>query len=165
MMGGRIDLSAAYSNNETEVVGQVATPPQLAGLGEVLFDRIERRRVECGQPKDNTRLMQSWNRSGWNVTARESRYGEYCSFTILPADDQVYGAAWVADAEVAYHWNRYTFAAGAENLFDKFPDRNLVRNTNGAFTAQSNNGIFTYPINAPFGMNGRFVYTRVGYSF
>jgi len=36
---------------------------------------------------------------------------------------------------------------------------------NGAFTAQSNNGIFTYPINSPFGMNGRFVYTRVGYSF
>jgi len=165
MMGGRIDLSAAYSNNETEVVGQVATPAQLAGLGEVLFDRIERRRVECGQPKDNVRLMQSWNRSGWTTTLRQSRYGEYCSFTILPADDQVYGAAWVADAEVAYRWNRYTFAAGAENLFDRFPDRNLVRNTNGAFTAQSNNGIFTYPINAPFGMNGRFVYTRVGYSF
>ena len=41
----------------------------------------------------------------------------------------------------------------------------LVRNANGAFTAQGNNGIFTYPINTPFGMNGRFVYTRVGYTF
>jgi iron complex outermembrane receptor protein len=165
MMGGRLDLSAAYSNNKTKVVGAVVTPAQLTGLGEVLFDRIERRRVECGQPKDNTRLMQSWNRSGWNVTARESRYGEYCSFTILPADDQVYGAEWVGDLELAYKWRRYTFAAGAENVFDTFPDRNMVRNANGAFTAQGNNGIFTYPINAPFGMNGRFVYTRVGYTF
>jgi iron complex outermembrane receptor protein len=164
-MGGRVDLSAAYSNNRTKVVGTVATPTQLAGLGEVLFDRIERRRVECGQPHDNIRLMQSFNHSGLTVTSRESRYGEYCSFTILPADDQVYSKEWLADLEVAYRWNRYTFAMGAENVFDNFPDRNLVRNTNGAFTAQSNNGIFTYPINSPFGMNGRFVYTRVGYSF
>jgi len=165
VMGGRLDLSAAYSNNETKVVGAVVTPAQLTGLGEVLFDRIERRRVECGQPKDNTRLMQSWNRSGWNVTARESRYGDYCSFTILPADDQIYGAEWVSDLELAYKWRQYTLAVGAENIFDTFPDRNLVRNANGAFTAQGNNGIFTYPINAPFGMNGRFVYTRVGYTF
>lgn len=165
LMGGRIDLSAAYSNNETEVVGTVQTPAQLTGLGETLFDRIERRRVECGQPKDNVRLMQSFNRTGFTVTARESRYGEYCSFTILPADDQMYEAEWIADLELAYKWNNYTFAAGAENLFDNFPDRNMVRNANGAFTAQSNNGIFTYPINSPFGMNGRFVYTRIGYSF
>ncbi|HYK05192.1 MAG TPA: TonB-dependent receptor [Thermoanaerobaculia bacterium] len=165
LLGGRIDLSAAYSNNETEVVGEVVTPEPLEDLGETLFDRIERRRVECGQPKDNIRLMQSWNNSGWTVTARESRYGDYCSFTILEADDQIYAAEWIADLELSYRWNRYTFAAGAENILDNFPDRNLVRNANGAFTAQSNNGIFTYPINSPFGMNGRFVYTRVGVTF
>jgi iron complex outermembrane receptor protein len=165
LLGGRADLSAAYSYNKTKIVGTVATPPQLAGLGNVLFDRIEQRRVECGQPKDNIRLMQSWNRSGWTTTLRESRYGEYCSFTILPIDDQIYDAEWLADAELAYKWNRYTFAVGAENILDKFPDRNLVRNINGAFTAQINNGVATYPINTPFGMNGRFVYTRVGYSF
>ena len=146
-------------------MGEVVTPSQLSGLGETLFDRIERRRVECGQPADNVRLMQSWNRSALTVTARESRYGEYCSFTILPVDDQTYSPEWVADLELAYRWNRYTFAAGAENLFDTFPDPNLVRNANGAFTAQSNNGIFTYPSNSPFGMNGRFVYTRVAVNF
>jgi iron complex outermembrane receptor protein len=165
LFGGRTDLSAAYSNNETKIVGTIATPPQLAGLGNVLFDRIEQRRVECGQPKSNVRLMESWNRSGWTTTLRQSRYGEYCSFTILPIDDQTYGAEWLADVELAYRWNHYTFAAGAENLFDAFPDRNLVRNANGAFTAQINNGVATYPINTPFGMNGRFFYTRIGYTF
>ncbi|HVT03674.1 MAG TPA: TonB-dependent receptor [Thermoanaerobaculia bacterium] len=165
LMGGRIDLSSAYSNNKTKIVGEVATPSQLTGLGNVLFDRIERRRVECGQPRDNIRLMQSLNRSGFTTTLRESRYGEYCSFTILPIDDQTYGAEWLADAELAYHLNHYTLAVGAENIFDKFPDRNLVRNSKGAFTAQINNGVATYPINTPFGMNGRFVYTRIGYSF
>ncbi|MEA2337134.1 MAG: iron complex outerrane recepter protein, partial [Thermoanaerobaculia bacterium] len=144
---------------------EVATPPQLAGLGNVLFDRIERRRVECGQPHDNVRLMENWNSNGWGATLRQSRYGDYCSFTILPADDQVYSAEWLADAEISYRWNRYLFAVGAENLFDRFPDRNLYRNANGALTAQINNGVSAYPINTPFGMNGRYVYTRVSYSF
>ena len=170
LLGGRIDLSAAYSRNETDIVGIVRTPPQLEGLGETLFDRIERRRVECGQPEDNVRLMQSFHRHGWHVTTRESRYGEYCSFTalvgLLPLDDQVYAAEWLADAEVAYRWRNYTFAAGAENVFDNFPDRNKVfRDGTTVYTAQSNNGIFTYPSQSPFGMNGRFVYTRVTYTF
>lgn len=170
VLGGRIDLSAAYSRNETDVVGIVRTPPELEGLGEVLFDRIERRRVECGQPEDNVRLMQSFNRGGWTATARESRYGEYCSFTALvgalPLDDQVYAAEWLADLELAYRWGQYTFAAGAENLFDNFPDRNKVfRDGTTVFTAQSNNGIFTYPSQSPFGMNGRFIYTRLTYTF
>ena len=29
----------------------IATPPQLAGFSSVLFDRIEQRRIECGQPQ------------------------------------------------------------------------------------------------------------------
>jgi iron complex outermembrane receptor protein len=170
LMGGRVDLSAAYSRNETNIVGVVRTPAQLSGLGEVLFDRIERRRVECGQPEDNIRLAQTYHRNAWNVTTRESRYGEYCSFTALvgtlPLDDQVYPAEWLADAEVAYRWNRYTLAVGAENIFDQFPERNrLFREGTTTFTAQSNNGMFTYPSQSPFGMNGRFVYSRITVTF
>jgi iron complex outermembrane receptor protein len=170
LMGGRVDLSAAYSRNETDIAGIVRTPPELEGLGEVLFDRVERRRIECGQPEDNVRLMQSFHRGGWHATTRESRYGEYCSFTALvgglPLDDQVYSSEWLADAEIAYRWRQYTFAAGAENVFDNFPDRNKVfRDGTTVFTAQSNNGMFTYPSQSPFGMNGRFVYTRLTYTF
>lgn len=156
---GRLDLSAAYSSNKTEIVGEVATPAQLAGLGEVLFDRIERRRVECGQPHDNIRLMESWNRGSLNVTARQSRYGDYCSFSASVADDQTYSAEWLADLEVSYRWRDYKLAVGAENIFDVFPDRNIPT------SAQGFNGIFTYPSHSPFGMNGRFVYTSLNYTF
>ncbi|HET7711441.1 MAG TPA: TonB-dependent receptor, partial [Thermoanaerobaculia bacterium] len=168
LMGGRIDIAAAYSNNKTEIVGEVQTPPQLAPFAATLFDRVERRRFECGQPRDNLRLMQSWNRSRWGVTLRESRYGEYCSFTIIPADDQIYEAEWVADAEVSYKWNRYLVAVGAENLFDVFPDRNfLFRPGSTTVLAQQAGvgGTNSYPINAAFGMNGRYVYTRLSYRF
>jgi iron complex outermembrane receptor protein len=86
--------------------------------------------------------------------------------TLEPLDDQMYSAEWLADAEVAYRWSRYTFAVGAENIFDQFPDRNKVfRDGTTTFTAQSNNGMFTYPSQSPFGMNGRFVYTRLTYTF
>jgi iron complex outermembrane recepter protein len=167
LAGGRIDLSAAYSHNKTDIVGAVQTPPQLTAFGETLFDRQERRRVECAQPHDNVRLMQSFNRGGWNVTTREALYGEYCSLTILPIDDQTYSSAWVADAEVSYKWSKYTFAVGAENLFDKFPDRNrLFRPGTTTLTQQSGTGgTNSYPINSVFGMNGRFFYSRVTYRF
>ena len=42
-------------------------------------------------------------------------------------------------------------------LLDNFPDRNIPANFNS--------GIFTYPRNAPFGFNGRYVYLRTAYTF
>jgi iron complex outermembrane receptor protein len=154
-LGARAEGSNPYYG--TRIVGTVPTPPQLAGLEAVLFDRIERRRIECGQPKDNLRLSGDWSRGRWSGLVRTSRYGEFCSFTALPADDQIYGAQWLTDLEVAYTRNRVTVRAGAQNLFDAFPDRNTPVN--------SFNGIQTYPSHSPFGMNGRFVYGRLTYRF
>ncbi|HVS32332.1 MAG TPA: hypothetical protein VMS98_12885 [Thermoanaerobaculia bacterium] len=93
------------------------------------------------------------------MTARQGRYGDYCSFTIAAVDHQTYGAKWLADLEASYRWADYTFALGAENLFDVFPDENIPN------SAQGFNGIFRYPSHSPFGMNGTFVYTRVSYTF
>jgi len=162
---GRLDLSAAYSRNETEIVRIAPTPPQLAGLGAVLFDHLQTRTVTCGQPRDNARLMESYSRGPVSVTARQSRYGEYCSINNAVKDDQTYPAAWLADLEFSYRWNKYLFALGAENLFDTFPARNLNAGIANGSEQVGSAGVFLYPRNAPFGMNGRFVYTRVGYTF
>ncbi len=147
----------------------MATPGKLAGLGEVLFDRQERRRIECGQPQDSIRLMQSFTTGGLNVTTRESRYGEFCSLTLNAIDDQTFPAEWIADAEVSYRWSKYTFAVGAENILDNFPDRNRVFRPEivpPAFAQQSGvGGTNAYPSHSPFGMNGAIFYTRVGYTF
>ena len=163
-LGGRLDLSGAFSHNETDITRIAPPPPQLEGFQETLFDRIERRRVECGQPHNNFRGMESWSRGPLNITMRQSFYGEFCSFTLLRADgqatdDQNYSAKMIADAEVSYRWNDMTFALGAENLFNTYPERNIPNSPQGNF------GIFTYPSHSPFGMNGRYVYTRVEYRF
>jgi iron complex outermembrane receptor protein len=73
---GRLHLTAGYNSTENRVVGTVDTPPPLAGLSEVLFDAIERRRVECGQPGDNLRLGADWTRSQWFAGLHVARYGD-----------------------------------------------------------------------------------------
>ena len=153
---GTFKLSAGYNSTKNEIVGAVSTPPQLAGLEEVLFDATERRRVECGQPRNNLRLSADWSRAKAFGNLRGSRYGEYCLVDrfVVP---QTFEPEWVTDLELGYRFAQFTLAVGAQNLFDTFPDRNLPAN--------SNLGIFTYPSHSPFGMNGRFVYTRLSYTF
>jgi iron complex outermembrane receptor protein len=167
--GGGLGLSASYSGPlgadsdsanpyyATQIVGTIATPPQLAGLEATLFDRIERRRIECGQPKDNFRIGADVTKSRWSASLLSSRYGEYCSFTASPADDQIYSAKWLTDLDVAYSHRRFTAHVGVQNLFDEFPDLNTPVN--------SFNGIQTYPSHSPFGMNGRFLYGRLTLKF
>lgn len=150
---GDLRLTGAYNNTQTDIVGAVVTPPQLTGLELQLFDRIERRRIECGQPQDSLRAGADWTRSRWGANVVLARYGEFCSFTANPADDQVFEPKWLTDAEVSFRVApNLTLAAGALNLFNVFPDRNIVVN--------SFNGIQTFPSHSPFGMNGRSIYGR-----
>ncbi|HEV8630823.1 MAG TPA: TonB-dependent receptor [Thermoanaerobaculia bacterium] len=156
VLGGSLNLTAGYNSTKNEVTRVAPTPPQLAGLQEVLFDATERRRVECGQPRTNLRLAVDWDGGGLFAAARGARYGDYCLVDrfVVP---QTFSPKWLADLEVGYRFRRLTLAVGAQNLFDAFPDRNLPAN--------SNLGIFTYPSHSPFGMNGRFVYSRASVRF
>jgi iron complex outermembrane receptor protein len=74
-----------------------------------------------------------------------------------PADDQQFAAKWLTGVEGSFHAAGYVLAAGAENLFDVFPDRNT--------TVNSFNGIQTFPSQSPFGMNGRTLYARLAWTF
>ncbi len=154
---GRVLFTGAYSSAETEIARVASTPPQLVGFQEVLFDRVVRRLTVCGQPEDNLRLGVDWQKDRLGFLLRQSRYGRYCSFTNPATSDQEFSGEWVTDVELAYTYKPLTFAIGAQNLFDNFPDRNIG--------PDANLGIFTYPRNTPFGMNGRFIYSRVSYSF
>jgi len=150
-------LRAGYNHSNTDIVGTITTPPQLAAYSSVLFDRIERRRIECAQPQNSVRLGGSWTNRRFGLDVNESRYGAFCSFTLNPADDQEYAAKWLTDVEASYRVSQYRLAVGASNLFGVFPDRNS--------TVNSFNGIQTFPSQSPFGMNGRTLYARVGRVF
>jgi iron complex outermembrane receptor protein len=154
---GDVQLRTSYNDTRSRVVGAVATPPQLAAYASVLFDRIERRRLECGQPEDSLRLGGDWRRNRFGANVDVARYGKFCSFTLDPADDQTYAAKWLADVEASYRTSQYTLAVGLQNAFNVFPDRNT--------TVNSFNGIQTFPSHSPFGMNGRTIYARISTTF
>jgi iron complex outermembrane receptor protein len=155
---GSLAFQAAFAHSKNEITRIAATPPQLAAFQSVLFDRLEQRRLTCGQPKDNLRLTSDWRRGDLGATARAGMYGSYCSIdSALPANDQTFGSEWVFDFELSYQFGHALLAAGVQNLLDNFPDRNIPANFNF--------GIFTYPRNAPFGFNGRYVYVRTAYKF
>jgi iron complex outermembrane receptor protein len=155
---GVLRFQAAFAHSENTITRIAETPPQLTGFQETLFDRLEQRRLTCGQPEDNLRLTADWTRGDLGATVRGSRYGEYCNIdSALPANDQTFSAEWLMDLEASYRFGPVKVAAGVENLFDNFPDRNIPLNNNF--------GIFTYPRNAPFGFNGRYVYLRTGVTF
>ena len=77
---------------------------------------------------------------------------------------QTYDAKWVTDLEFAYRYGkRFSFAIGANNLFDVYPTTN-IRST-AAFQGSDNVGIFPYNGISPFGFNGAFYYSKVSFKF
>ena len=155
---GDLRVRAGYNNTRTRIPEPITTPPQLAAFSAVLFDHIEQNRLECGQPTDNLRLGGDWHRGAFGINVNESRYGSVCSFaTQNPAEDQRFGAKWLTDARRPCGEGHYRLAAGAQNLFDVFPDRNR--------TVNSFNGIQTFPSQSPFGFNGRALYARFAWTF
>jgi len=154
---GSLRLLAGYNHNLTRIVGERPTPAPLAGLEQVLFDRIERRRVECGQPRDSARGSAEWRGARWGADLRLSHYGSVCSFTANEADDQEYGAQWLTDLELSYRASGATLGLGVQNVFNVLPDRNETQN--------SFFGIQTFPSHSPFGMNGRFAYVKASLTF
>ena len=154
---GNLRFQAAYNRNDTELTGTITTPPVLAGLENVLFDREQTQRTTCAQPKDNYRLTGEWLRGGFGALLRGSVYGEYCFPTNVVANDQTFGSEFLTDVEVTYSRANYTIGLGVLNLFDNFPDP--LSRANSAFLIQ------TYPSISPFGFNGRFLYARMAYRF
>ena len=161
-------LSAAYNRNETEVTHQAPAPPELIGLESVLFDREQTRRMECGQPQDNVRLSADWQRGRFNGGVRGSRYGEYCDPRNLESLDQTFSPQWITDFEVSFRMSHLLIGAGAQNVFDVYPETLRPENARapvnpaGGFLAP---GAIRYGTATPFGINGRFLYGRISYRF
>ena len=156
--GSTFRLFAGYNYNQTKIQGEVTTPPQLTGLGNVLFDRVERGRIECGQPQNQARIIGDFGKGRFGLNANVGYYGSFCVKQLLAsgADDQVFPSAWVADLELAYRLEKVTFGVGVQNLTDAYPDQVLARlNTQGV----------RYPTTNTFGLNGRFLYAKASLRF
>ncbi len=156
---GILRLTAGASFNETKITAQKqVTPPALAALNDALYSRVERGRVERGQPRNNFVFSATHEVSKFTLTARTQRFGQVTGFGTVAANDQTFSPKWITDASVglALRENvQVTF--GSDNLFNVYPDQNLPQN--------SNNGIFPFSGISPFGFNGRFAFARMNFRF
>ncbi len=156
---GILRLTAGASTNDTKITAQKqVTPPALAALNDALFSRVERGRIERGQPRNNFVFSATHEVSKFTLSARAQRFGQVTTYGTTAANDQTFSAKWIADASVGLALRENVkFTFGADNLCNTYPD--------AVIAANNNNGIFPYPASAPFGINGRFAYARLNYRF
>ncbi len=165
---GVLRLTSGYNHNIVKVTRVDSTPAELRAFQENLFGRVERTRIERGNPRDNFLLSGNYTGGRIGLTARTQRYGEVSLAGATPTNatgtlDQTYGAKWISDVSASYTLRkRYSLTIGADNVFDVYPDRNVnpgdPQTSNGGI---SNFGIFPYNGISPFGFNGRFIYTKL----
>ncbi len=153
-------LTAGYNQNKTEVTHVVPTPPELSSQSEALFGRVERGRIEVGQPKNNFLTSIDWSRKGWNVLLRGQRFGEVIGRGTLANGtlDNTYSPKWISDLSVGWRtpW-KVKLTVGVDNVFDTYPDQSIA--------GTDNSGIFPFTGISPFGYNGRFIYSRLNYTW
>ncbi|MDE1167749.1 MAG: TonB-dependent receptor [Pseudomonas sp.] len=155
---GDIRWSAAYSWNKTTILDIADTPAQLASLGNTLLDRQKQADLTKAMPKDRVALGGLWSWRDFNVNVRLTRYGKYTEVSNLPINDRTFSAKWITDLDVSYDISKsVTVAVGANNIFDKYPDKIGV--------VSPENGAGQYGSFSPFGINGGFYYTKLQVRF
>ena len=157
-------LQGAYNRTQTKFLRIADTPAalssflQTSAFQNILFNDTEQRRLQCGQPGSNLRLTADWSRGVWAATFKELQHGHYCTIedrsstspTYVP---QRFNPEWLTNLEFSYRRSRYTLGIGAENLFNKLPEHH-------SDPIVTFNNIRTFPRNAPFGYNGRYLYAK-----
>jgi iron complex outermembrane receptor protein len=156
---GVIRLTGGYNHTKTRVTHVDSTSSALASQNAVLFDRVERGRIEIGQPHETLSFTVDHTLGRWASNFHIQKYGDvgFRGSTTNPAQDQIFGAKWITDINASYAVLRpLRLTIGANNLFDVYPDKQIALN--------NNSGIFQYSNTVTtFGFNGRFVYVKARY--
>jgi iron complex outermembrane receptor protein len=148
-------FTAAYNQTRSFVTRVSATPAPLAAQQAVLFDRIERGRIEVGQPHNNLSFTLDHTAKDLSLNLHTQRYGAvgFRGSAANSSLDQTFSPKWISDVSLSYSMPRNTrITLGVDNVFDVYPDLQIPGN--------ANSGTFPYNGISPFGFNGRFIYAR-----
>lgn len=148
-------LTGSYNVNRTHVT-RVDTSTVLGGHSDQLFNRVERTRLERGQPRDNAFASAALSHGLLELDYRSHLYGPVTQFGTATsgANDQTWTAKRIDDASVMFGpLRRAAVTLGIDNLWDTYPDKTI--------TVNSFSGILPYSGIAPFGFNGRFFYGKL----
>lgn len=149
---GTFNTALSVNYNKTKVIDRnplIVSNDRVANLEHVL-------------PKVRVNLSETWTKGRFSLLTRVNYYD---SFTVTASSGvaQTFGAEVIADVEASYEFNdHFTLAAGVQNLFDNYPDKDL--RSIDPFTGLPGNGN-QYIDASPFGYNGGSWYVRAGIKF
>lgn len=158
---GRFDFTLAANFNDTEIT-RLPTTNTLSSLPvpPTLFGRVNVLTFEEGTPSHKYVAAADWSKGPWAATLRVTAYGSVLQPNATASLDYETGEKAVVDLEArrAFLDDKLTWAVGANNLLDEYPNRTPAANN-------STSGVVGFPNYSPFGFNGRFLYTRVSYNW
>jgi iron complex outermembrane receptor protein len=145
---GKIRLTFGMNFTRNEILNDPATktPEALKNFSATLFDRVERTRLEYGQPSGNANLAINYDLKSLNnfsVMLRFARFGEIRTADLtfandtgavatrrpaVPVFDQTFSAKILTDLDISVDIvSGVRLAVGANNLFDVYPDPLIVQ--------------------------------------
>jgi iron complex outermembrane receptor protein len=164
---GRVDWSTAFNYNKVDVTKINQAPSQL--LPQKLLDQAAIASLESSSPKTRLNLGALWKLGDWTVNLRESMYGSSSSYSSLNNVDYFntkIGTLFTTDLEVSYRVTKaITASAGANNLFNKYPDKVNQAYVAAARASLNTAAVTQYPSFSPIGINGGYYYARLNYTF
>ena len=171
-----LNLRAALTWTDTEVIGDVDAPAILLGREDTLFPSQERSMIEEWQPNTRVNISADYIIGDLTIGGALRYFGSY-TVQEGSGDDparQTYGGKWLTDLQSNYQLNEgLSLTLGANNLFDQMPDLNEIGQSRAGTLKDSTGtvivdspGVFTYSRrSAPFGFNGGLYYAKLSYRF
>ncbi|UTG60728.1 TonB-dependent receptor [Elizabethkingia anophelis] len=153
----------AINLNKTKRVGNIHSSDLLrdAGLEGTYFSENSRIYLEEAVPRVKASLAHTLQFGKLDVYVRNTYYGKVTGADVIvqPNTHQIMSDRVITDLSVAYGFSKnISLTLGANNVFDVYPSRNLP--------VSSNNDQFVYTRStSQFGMNGRYVFTRLNFNF
>ena len=171
---GSVQWSLTGNWSDTKVTKFATPPAQLQGAS--LFDRTSAGFLETSTPKYRAVLGALWTWNKLSVNVKESLYGPAsilnnrlgCPLE-LPASNCFklnIGTTFITDLEISYKlFESVKVTIGANNLFNKFPEKLDTAYRNTFLAANANGYVTQYPTFSAFGINGGYYYGKIAITF
>ncbi|WP_345990449.1 TonB-dependent receptor [Chryseobacterium sp. Chry.R1] len=166
----KLDNSFAVNLNQTKKVGDVHSSGLLesANLENTYFSEKSRVYLEEAVPRVKASLSHSISWKNASFYLRNTYFGKVTGADVLDAngdgviafdEHQKIADKVITDLSVAYQFTKNVgLTLGVNNVFDIYPSKNLPVSTN--------NDQFIYSRStSQFGQNGRYVFTRLNFTF
>lgn len=152
----KLSFSLLYNHNENEVDEGINNIPSVfIGQEDVYFGDKERSIIETNNPQDKGIFTIDYSTNKLMIMLRNTYWGKVTRNEDPFGGPQVHSSKLTTDLSVSYNLtDKLALTAGANNLFDVFPDRQIAEN--------SYFGVFKYaPVQ--MGTTGAFYFARLNY--